>query len=472
MEMHSSAATPERLMADISPDDGTVLAYAVPFRHRRQTLHWQAKLILNGQAFYLLLDHPDDSVLQWQAHLRYLLEKARRLDPSQIPSLLLLCNNPFRAEAALRLAATMGVVSPVFVVMIPANGLLQANWQTWRDGAVQPAQPFALKPVSSPAPRRRRRLAAPSLPTSPLAALNPQALSVLRTIFNAPMCPRGLITQLTQRSTNALDDSLHALFSADFVGHIDTSGHLSTPLYFVTDRGVKAYLAHTLQPEHLLVRYRFFCADHQRRWRHTVAAYGFFETLLDLCARRSQALGVLGDGHASYALVEFESEFRASDYFYQRGAGQHWRPDGYGALRVGETITRFWIEIDGTTHAPSRHSPIVWERKMAGLCDYLLSERWTFRYESQPVMLVITTDHRNRPLICDALHYAARARGMPSPQVLMATQAALAQRGPLAPIWFDLTKNDDQSKNAFAGLDQPLDLAKRLSMIDMVQHWR
>ena len=470
--------------------------WAIPFRHRKQTLHWHAEVTLAKQHCYILLDQPDDSALQWQSHLRYLRERAQRTQAP--PTLLLLCPTRFRAESVLRLVATMGVHTPVFASAQYAQGLRKAEWLAWCDGAAQIADSFANASAATdrkPARRHLSRSSAAMCPPSPLDERSLSALSVLRVLFQTPMCATDLITALSGLSIDSVKGALaelsrEGLAQRSGVSTKDTDKHggnssiRSTPcpsvssvdksLWSLTDKGVQAWVERQLLPPNMLAKYRYFRADHQRRPQHTSAAYGFFQTLMQVCQQRSRALGNLADGRVPFALAEFESECRASDWYggAKRGDLHYWRPDGYGALQVGDAITRFWIEIDGTAQAPSRHSPIVWERKLIGLCDYLLSERWTFRYETQPSMLVITTDHRNRPLICDALHYAARARGMDAPQVFMATQAALAQRGPLAPIWFDLTRSEEQPTQAFAGLDQPLDLARRMNMIDMVQHWR
>lgn len=467
--------------------------WAIPFRHRGKTLLWHAELACSAQRCCILLDYSGDSILQWQPHLHYLRERAKR--GQAVPTLLLLCPTHFRAESVLRLAATLGVSTSIFASTQYERGLHNGEWLAWRDGAVHATDPFTLlsKEVEAKSNSRPwRNNSAAAYPPSPLCDLSHPAWIVFKTLIQTPACLPRAIAVFSNLSLELVQGVLAELRQSNFAhgGGLGLEQPISKPiqrsnppisvasidqyLWSVTDEGLHGWITEQMLPPSTVAKYRFFRADHQRRAQHTSVAYGFFQSLIELCQQRNRAIGVLADGRAPYVLAEFESELRASDWYRgpRRGDVNYWRPDGYGALRAGDTTTRFWIEIDGTAQAPSRHSPIVWERKMMGLCDYLLSERWTFRYETQPSMLIITTDYRNRPLICDVLHFTARARGLKPPQVFMATQAALAQRGPLAPIWFDLTCNEDQPTHAFVGLDQPLDLAKRLNMIDMVQHWQ
>jgi DNA-binding MarR family transcriptional regulator len=237
-------------------------------------------------------------------------------------------------------------------------------------------------------------------------------------------------------------------------------------------------------------RHRFFRADHTRRSQHTRETYAFFQTLHDHCARRSRASASF-DATAQgadegvipfYELVDFESEMAAAAWYVFRGQARFWRPDGFGRLRAGRHYTSFWLEIDGTTTTRSRRDAALWEDKLGRMGDYLASDHWRMRHEDFPRLLIVSSAVRQRAVVAEALDAASRARSTAAPLVLITGHDALAQRGPLGPIWFQVAPATSEPTYAFDGvaphvvqtsshrrnLLDDLDHATRLGLIDLV----
>jgi hypothetical protein len=248
------------------------------------------------------------------------------------------------------------------------------------------------------------------------------------------------------------------------------------PLWAATDIAIQLRLLREMQPDNLGRRYRFFRADHERRGMHTLATYRFFENLKTACAGRSRAMrkldtkpNTLNEGHIPYyALASHESEYVASDWFVVDGQTRYWRPDGYGVVRAGEAVTRFWIEMDGTEAAPSRHDPAIWSGKFTQLYDYLASNRWRLRYEGQPVYAIVTTEIKNARHAYDALWSLARGRDLTPPRVYMATREAISQRGALGKVWLDITQGGPEFGYAFANVAPICVISARTQRKDLI----
>jgi len=288
-----------------------------------------------------------------------------------------------------------------------------------------------------------------------LEGLGVAAYQLLVFLSRNPVAPLSCIAAFSEMPLALVDTHLASLTQLGFVERVQT--RLMEQVWVATDRALQLLYAREMQPASAIQRYHFYRADHQRRLLHTLSAYRFFEQLKKHCDGRSRVTrkldtwpGTINDGMIPYCeLAVFESELIASDWYVMNGTTRYWRPDGYGALRAGLTWTRFWIEIDGTTQAPSRKDPAVWDGKMGRLCDYIVSRRWALRYPEIPRLLIITTDLRNRPLIHDALIEAARARSIKPPYVLVADAASIKQRGAGARVWQDVTSDPDSFISAF-----------------------
>jgi hypothetical protein len=278
-----------------------------------------------------------------------------------------------------------------------------------------------------------------------LEKLEGGSYKVLTFLSRNPVAPLSCVAIFCGMPFTQAQVELDALASSGFADQVQTP--LTESIWSATDRAIGLLHEREMQTVGAMKRYRFFRADHERRLIHTLSAYRFFENLKKQCDGRSRATrkldtlpGTINDGRIPYyELAVFESELMASDWYVMNGATRYWRPDGYGAIRAGVTWTRFWIEIDGTTQAPSRKDPAVWDGKMGRLCDYIVSQRWALRYPDIPRLLIITTDIRNQPLIHDALVEAARARSIEPPRVLVADAATMKQRGAGGRIWHEVT---------------------------------
>jgi DNA-binding MarR family transcriptional regulator len=262
-------------------------------------------------------------------------------------------------------------------------------------------------------------------------------------------------------------------------------------LWAAADSAVGLLAARGMEPaDRAIQRHRFFRADHTRRTQHTRETYAFFETLHDHCARRSRASSSF-DAAAQgadegvipfYELVDFESEMTAAAWYVFRGQARFWRPDGFGRLRAGQHYTSFWLEIDGTTTTRSRRDASLWEDKLGRMGDYLASDHWRMRHEDFPRLLIVSSAVRQRAVVAEALNAVARARGITAPLVFITGHEALAQRGPLGPIWFQVAPATSEPTYAFDGvaphvvqtssrrrsLLDDLDHATRLGLIDLV----
>jgi hypothetical protein len=275
-------------------------------------------------------------------------------------------------------------------------------------------------------------------------------------------------------------------------GFVALTHHLpENQLWVATDMAVGLVAARAMQPvESITRRHRFFRADHTRRSQHTRETYGFFETLHQHCIRRSRASAhfdasarSVDDGAIPfYELVDFESEMTAAAWYVFRGQARFWRPDGFGLLRAGRAYTPFWLEIDGTTTTRSHRDADLWEDKLGRMCDYLASEHWRLKQDVFPRLLIVSSAVRQRAGIAEALEAAVRSRSAVPPWAFITGHEALAQRGPLGPIWFPLVPTTHKPTYAFDGvapdviqsaarprnLLDDLDHADRIGLIDLV----
>jgi hypothetical protein len=183
-----------------------------------------------------------------------------------------------------------------------------------------------------------------------------------------------------------------------------------------------------------------------------------------------------------YELVDFESEMTAAAWYVFRGQARFWRPDGFGLLRAGRAYTPFWLEIDGTTTTRSHRDADLWEDKLGRMCDYLASEHWRLKQDVFPRLLIVSSAVRQRAGIAEALEAAVRSRSAVPPWAFITGHEALAQRGPLGPIWFPLVPTTHKPTYAFDGvapdviqsaarprnLLDDLDHADRIGLIDLV----
>ncbi len=450
--------------------------------------------------YVLHIDRGGSSVWQWWGHLRYLAMWAGRLAANVRPTLLIVSTRPFRATAMLMLARMAGTTQAVPVAATAqraialTHGLIAVAQQPngWRmllpnqtlvsadpfqhegvDAATYERSTFAVMTVARALVKRdsdrRMRVSNHNLPvpTPPagiehLERLEDAAQRVLIGLCRYPVATPSIIASLLDLPqatvASCLDQLAHVGLAETVPSKIDET------VWVATDMGAQLRLAREMQPASALKRYGFFRADHTRRVIHTLTGYRFFTALRELCQHRSRAMRKLdtrpttvNDGHIPYyELAVIESELMAADWFVRDGANgsvrHYWRPDGYGALRAGTCWTRFWLEIDGTANAPSRKDPQVWAGKMARLCDYGQTGRWSLRYPELPRLLIVSTDLRNSPLIFDALSEAARARAMPPPRVFIASHEAIRQRGALAKIWREVTHGDETLVYAFDGV--------------------
>lgn len=446
--------------------------------------------------YVLHIDRGDSSVWQWWGHLRYLATWAGRLAPNVRPTLLIVSPRPFRATAMLMLARMAGTTQAMPVAatalreLAVTQGLIAVAQQPngWRmllpNQTLVSADPFQHEGVDAEAyersafavmtvaralvkrdsDRRTRVFNRSSpIPTPPagierLESLEDAAQRMLMGLCRYPVATPSILAgmlDLPQATVVSCLDQLARVGLAETV-----ASKIDEAVWVATDMGAQLQLAREMQPASALKRYGFFRADHTRRVIHTLTGYRFFTALREHCQRRSRAMrkldtrpSTVNDGRIPYyELAVIESELMAADWFVRDGVRHYWRPDGYGALRAGTRWTRFWLEIDGTTGAPSRKDPQVWAGKMARLCDYAQTGRWALRYPELPRLLIVSTDLRNGPLIFDTLSEAARAHAMPPPRVFIASHEAIRQRGALAKIWHEVTHGDEALGYAFDGV--------------------
>jgi hypothetical protein len=209
--------------------------------------------------------------------------------------------------------------------------------------------------------------------------------------------------------------------------------------------------------------YAALCRERQARPYHALAVYDFFERLQNDCVRYAAATRKMAGVNADYyELVAFEDELLARASFQHDGSRRYWCPDGYGVVRCGEHCTPFWLEIDGTLHTRARPDAGVWAQKFDTLCAYFCSGDWTRTHPSLPRLLIVTAQTGIKNQMRETLDRASNSHGMRLPAVFVASREAWLQRGPLAPIWMNLSHayQPSQLDYAIAGVQQPGLLSK------------
>ncbi len=318
----------------------------------------------------------------------------------------------------------------------------------------------------------------------------------------APELRRVLLAARKQDHARAADiartTTLPVALAQKHLAQLESDGYVCAvqrlpehQLWAATDSAVGLLAAREMEPaDRAIRRHHFFRADHTRRSQHTRETYAFFQTLHGHCARRSRASASF-DAAAKgadegvipfYELVDFESEMAAAAWYVFRGQARFWRPDGFGRLRAGQHDTSFWLEIDGTTTTRSRRDAALWEDKLGRMCDYSASNHWRMRHDAFPRLLIVSSAVRQRAVVAEALDSASRARSSAAPLVFITGHEALAQRGPLGPIWFQVSPATSEPTYAFDGvaprvvqtsscrrsLLDDLEHAARIGLIDLV----
>ncbi len=468
----------------------------VPQRYLNSTLFLHARLALFSGSqvapFYLLLDRGEASVWQWHAHLKALGRWAEETPSNQFfPSLLIVSTREYRARAMLVLASMLGRGLSAFATSdrkeVLRDGLFAARWSAWpsQSSDILPAAPFdgAMTDVDT-LQRSAHRLAnsvtlpnmksrSPVEPTSKrqvidlspygalkslgtLERLDAEQARLLTFLARHPACPVTTIAALLNLPEGVCAARLSELRDQQLAAPL--RAQIDVALWAATDLGLELRFGREMQPAGALKRYHFFRADHERRATHTLAMYGFFESLKSNADRRSKAMrrldtvpGAINTGHIPYLMLSvFESEFMASDWFTLNGKTRFFRPDGYGALRAGLCWTRFWLEIDNDTH----RSASSWEEKLIRWCDYLATRRWQLRYATLPRILIVTHDLKLRGLVQDIVVPVARTHRIDIPEIYLAHHDAVQQRGPLGKVWRSIAAQDDSFSYAFDGLER------------------
>jgi hypothetical protein len=204
--------------------------------------------------------------------------------------------------------------------------------------------------------------------------------------------------------------------------------------------------------------YAALCRERQARPYHALAVYDFFERLQHDCMRYAAATRKMAGVDADYyELVVFEDELQARTSFEHDGRRRYWCPDGFGVVRCGEHCTPFWLEIDGTLHTRARPDTGVWTQKFDTLCAYFCSGDWTRTRPAFPTLLIVTAQANIKVRLRETLERISNGQGMGMPAVFLASRDAWLQRGPLAPIWMNLSHATApfHLDYAFAGAQQP-----------------
>jgi hypothetical protein len=465
----------------------------IPRTYHKRPVHLHAKLVIHDPAgvrvFYLLNDRGVGTVWQWWPHLKVLNLWAGQSHEG-FPPLLVVSTRGFRARAMLALGRIAGTSIPILATAqrtsVIRDGLTAATWQmsttSHRQMRVNPwtfppmtveaydnsahAIPRVTLSPGTDSPIRRRRWHGYSLTVLPetlhgldqYESLDDVGLGVMDFIAHHPACPISTIGAFLYRPVNVkvIEECIARLESMGFTSRLSVPS--APTLWAATDDAIRLRAArHGLDPARALKRHAFFRADAERRPFHALAVCRFFEALKSQSVSRSRATrrldsppGKVNEGAIPfYDLAAFESEMDSSESYVHNGAVRYWRPDGYGALRAGVTWTRFWLEMDGTPQSASRSSASAWEAKIARLYEYNLSRRWTLRYPVFPHMLIVTTDLHKRLLIREALIGLARSRSMRPLQVFAAGSGAMQRFGPLARVWYDIMKGDDECVDVF-----------------------
>lgn len=328
-------------------------------------------------------------------------------------------------------------------------------------------------------PREARWFLCADAPDQALAKFSPEALRMFVAVRKHPNMRAAEVARTTVLPVARVQAGLEQLQAGGLILSIDQMPEHR--LWAVTDDAVALVAARAMQPvEQAMRRHRFFRADHARRTQHTRETHAFFEMLHNHCARRSRAsasfeakaTGADDGAIPFYELIDFESEMTAAAWYIFRGHGRFWRPDGFGLLRAGREVTPFWLEMDGTTSARSRRDAALWEDKLGRMCDYLASDHWRLKHDAFPRLLIVSSAVRQRAVVAEALVGAARSRSAAPPLTLITGHEALAQRGPLGPIWFRLAPRSYEPTYAFEGIaPQVLQTAPRpRNLLDDLKH--
>lgn len=424
------------------------------------------------------------------ARLAGAAEAGAQETPDQQTPLLTLADLPDSRLIALATSARRTAIERGLPAVAEAGGWMALT----RDNRLIGVNPFEGRMAGQMSPRRARRItparadgdrlarltgrtAMPAaLPPRPpaleglerLEALDETALRALGLVCRAPLCPSDLVEAMLGLSAGQSEAALETLRGGGLIepAQAEARGMALPALWVARERGFLLWAARELRDgAREWKRYAFFAADHARRPGHTLTAYRFFADLKRRLAQRAAASRPGADGRPHYEWLAFESESAAAHlYAGANGRPRLFRPDGYGALRAGEAVTRFWVEIDGWLNERgeigerSRAGREAWQGKVARLCDYYQSMWWTMRYPVFPRLLIVTTDPRRLPLIRDALIGHARGRGIPVPAALVADARDVRDKGATGRVWRradTIGAEGDEPQFAFDALEQP-----------------
>jgi hypothetical protein len=467
--------------------------YALAPMRFQHAICWQhVRFHHAGHCYTLYIDRGADALWSWRATYRAMqrrhLKSARNI-------VLVLCARDARALAHLLLAR---VCAPALAVAasgartrLLASGLLDTAagtdvghtrfWAFDHDRVI-PVDPFAgavssdsarcdldarhvARWIDLPGGRARRRTVVRGVATSDLTrleavsrSLDEPARAVLGAICRNPCAPEMLIAARVCASVGA---SITRLIERGLVVRTETAVTWRTaPLDSLraSPLGALLYMRENLLGPGWLKRQTFFQANHLARRAHTFLTYEFFVKLGAHCDKRSRAMraldvkpGELNDAGTLpyYALIAHASEFFASDGYLDDGEVRHFRPDGFGALRCGKAVTRFWLEIDGTPDAPRGASVSTWAERIRRWYAYVALGRWRLSYASLPRLLIMTTNPGACARIAEINMGIARGLARSPLDIRYTGSEALEKNGPFARIWFDCARPGHERVFAF-----------------------
>jgi hypothetical protein len=169
-----------------------------------------------------------------------------------------------------------------------------------------------------------------------------------------------------------------------------------------------------------------------RHLEHTAGVYGFFASLSQV-ASREQLQG--REHHLLWWETGATCERRYPDH-------EHWhnlRPDAMGEYQAGEWQVRFWLEWDRATMGMR---DLV--AKFQTYVQYVTSHAWFKEQHVMPYLLVIVPGKEQEMRIARI----AQARLVNTPGLVIQTTTAtrLADLGPLAQIWHQVSPSNDRTE--------------------------
>lgn len=259
-------------------------------------------------------------------------------------------------------------------------------------------------------------------------------LDLLDLLFDHPLLSGGEVAALLDLESSSVERYLRELRG---IGCIDPVAAAGSQRCRLSERGLRLMAAtHHVSIQSIAVASTPSETDEEtglvqrgvdvllHRLEHTAGVYGFFASL-SLAARLERAQ------QREHALLWWEAGTACERRYHDHDHWHNLRPDAMGEYQAGERRVRFWLEWDRATMGTR---DLV--AKFRTYACYVASREWFREMAVLPFLLIVAPGREQEMRIARVV--LAVLAHTPGLVIRTTTATQLADRGPLAAIWYQI----------------------------------